>query len=158
MEANISIIPYNDNLAGYFTELNLAWVKKYFVVEPKDEEVLGDPKKFIIEKGGYIFFAKIGDEIAGTFALVKIEDGVFELSKMAVSEEHHGKKIGNKMIEFCLEKGKELKAKKIILFSNTILQPAIYLYKKYGFKEIPLNNSEYKRSNIKMEIDLNKAS
>jgi tryptophan synthase alpha chain len=35
-----------------------------------------------------------------------------------------------------------------------LLKPAIHLYKKYGFKEVPLGSSEYKRSNIKMEIDL----
>jgi ribosomal protein S18 acetylase RimI-like enzyme len=74
---------------------------------------------------------------------------------MAVSENHQGKNIGNQMLEFCLSKARQLKMQKVILFSNTILQPAIHLYRKYGFREVPLENSEYKRSNIKMEIDLN---
>ena len=89
--------------------------------------------------------------MAGTFALIKESDDVFELSKMAVNEKFQGKKIGNQMLDFCLQKAKELGAVKVILYSNTILAPAIHLYKKYGFTEVPIGNSEYKRSNIKME-------
>jgi N-acetylglutamate synthase-like GNAT family acetyltransferase len=96
----------------------------------------------------------MNDQIAGTVALIKTEEGVFELSKMAVAEEYQGKKIGNKMIESSLEKAKELNAHKVILYSNTLLQPAIHLYKKFGFKEVPLDHVEYKRANIKMEIDI----
>ena len=58
------------------------------------------------------------------------------------------------MMEFCLQKAKELGMLKLILYSSTKLENAIHLYRKYGFKEIPLDNSEYKRSNIKMEIIL----
>ena len=150
----IKIIEFSDEYAKYFTSLNSAWLEKYFVVEPMDHEMLSDPKKFIIDKGGYIFFAKADDEIAGTFALIKVKDGIYELSKMAVEEHFIGKKIGNRMLEFCMDEAKRLKADKIILYSNTNLQPAIHLYKKFGFKEVPLDHSEYERANIKMEIDI----
>ena len=153
MEKNIEIIGFSEELSNYFTELNLAWLKKYFVVEPIDSEVLSDPKKFIIDKGGFIFFATADEEIAGTFALIKIDEAEYELSKMAVDERFQGNKIGNKMLEFCMNELKQLKATKLILFSNTILQPAIHLYRKYGFTEIPVGNSEYNRANIKMEIN-----
>ena len=154
MDTGIEMLGYRPELASYFTDLNLAWVEKYFEVEPVDREILENPSSSVIDKGGFIFFAKVGDDIAGTFALMRKEDGVFELSKMAVSERFQGKKIGNFLLEFCLAKARELGAKKIVLFSNTILGPAIHLYRKYGFIEVPLENSEYKRSNIKMEIDI----
>ena len=147
----VEIADYSDDLAHHFHDLNKAWLQKYFVVEPIDKEMLGNPKKFFIDKGGYIFFAKLNNEVAGTFALIKESDDVFELSKMAVNEKFQGKKIGNQMLDFCLQKAKELGAVKVILYSNTILAPAIHLYKKYGFTEVPIGNSEYKRSNIKME-------
>ena len=51
-----------------------------------------------------------------------------------------------------LEKAKELGVITLFLYSNTKLVNAIHLYKKYGFNEVPLGNSAYKRSNIKMEI------
>jgi ribosomal protein S18 acetylase RimI-like enzyme len=151
---NIQIIGFNEKLSTFFTTLNIAWLQKYFVVEQIDQEILSDPKKYIIDKGGYIFFAKAGEKIAGTFALIKAEEGTYELSKMAVDEEFQGKNIGNKMLEFCLAEGKRLHAKKIILYSNTKLEPAIHLYKKFGFKEIPLMHSDYERANIQMEINL----
>ena len=53
----IKIIEFSDEYAKFFTSLNVAWLEKYFVVEPMDHEMLSDPKKFIIDKGGYIFFA-----------------------------------------------------------------------------------------------------
>jgi ribosomal protein S18 acetylase RimI-like enzyme len=151
---NIQIIEYSDRYSGDFAALNKAWLQRYFVVEPIDEKMLGNPRHYFIDAGGYIFFVKMNDEIAGTFALMKVKEGVFELSKMAVYEQFRGQKIGNQMLEFCIEKAKELQAIKIILYSNKSLENAIHLYKKFGFKEVPLDSVEYKRANIKMEIDI----
>jgi ribosomal protein S18 acetylase RimI-like enzyme len=153
-ESEIHIIPFRDDLAINFKDLNLHWVRKYFSVEPMDEIMLSNPKELIMDKGGYIFFAETNGQIAGTFALLRAEENAFELSKMAVDEKFQGQKIGNKLLEFAIEKAKEFGAAKMILFSNTMLAPAIHLYKKYGFVEVPLGNSEYKRSNIKMEKNL----
>jgi ribosomal protein S18 acetylase RimI-like enzyme len=150
----INIIDYDQQYNADFAALNRAWLEKYFVVEPVDEKIFANPKEYIIDKGGYIFFAKLDSKIVGTFAMMKMAEGVFELSKMAVAEEFQGRKIGNKILEACLEKAKHLKADKVILYSNTSLQPAIHLYKKFGFKEVPLGTVEYKRADIKMEIDL----
>ena len=96
----------------------------------------------------------MNDVIAGTFALLKAKDDVYELSKMAVDEKFQGQKIGNMMMEFAIKKVKALGVKKLVLFSNTILGSAIHLYRKYGFVEVPLENSDYKRSNIRMEYNL----
>jgi len=144
------IIEFRNDLVDHFKNLNIAWLQKYFYVEPIDQVMLSDPKQYIIGKGGYIFFAEVNNEIAGTFALIKLKEGIYELAKMAVDEKFQGHKIGNKMMEFAIEKVKSLSATKLILYSNTMLGPAMHLYRKYGFLEVPLENSEYKRSNIKM--------
>jgi N-acetylglutamate synthase-like GNAT family acetyltransferase len=151
----MEIISFSDELAHHFSSLNKAWLEKYFVVEPIDSEMLDNPKQYFIEKGGHIFFAKINEDIAGTVALLKDSDLVYELSKMAVWEKYQGQKIGNRLMEHCIDKARELKAEKLILYSNTKLLPAIHLYRKYGFVEVPITNSGYKRSNIKMQLDLN---
>ena len=96
----------------------------------------------------------MNNAIAGTFALIKVNKGVYELAKMAVEEKFQGCKIGNEMMKFAIGKVKSLSATKLILYSNTMLGPAIHLYRKYGFVEVPLKDSEYKRSNIKMELAL----
>ncbi len=154
MENNILIIPFSDELAVHFTNLNKAWLQKYFFVEPIDEKMLANPREYFIDKGGFIFFALYNNEVAGTFALIKHSDTVFELSKMAVDENFQGKNIGNVMMEFCLQEAKKMQLEKVILYSNTLLGPAIHLYKKFGFTEIRDFKSEYKRSNIKMEVDI----
>jgi ribosomal protein S18 acetylase RimI-like enzyme len=151
---DIEIIKFSNEYSKCFSALNMAWLQKYFVVEPIDHEILSNPKKYILDKGGSIFFAKVNEQIAGTFALIRVNETIYELAKMAVEEHFQGKKIGNKMLEFCIEEGKRLKAEKIILFSNRKLEPAIHLYEKFGFKEVPLGDSEYQRANIKMEVNL----
>ena len=150
----MEIISFSDELAHHFTNLNKSWLEKYFVMEPIDSEMLGNPKQYFIDTGGYIFFAKVDDEIAGTVALLKESDSVYELAKMAVWEKFQGQKIGHHLMEFCIEKAKALKADKLILYSNTRLLPAIHLYRKYGFIEVPITKSDYVRSDIKMELEL----
>ncbi len=158
MEQELAITEFQPELAPYFTKLNHAWIEKYFSVEPMDHKILSDPENEIIKKGGHIFFATINKDVVGTFALLKIEEGIYELSKMAVDESFHGKKIGNKLLAYCIGMCRKLDAKKLVLYSNTKLEPAIHLYKKYGFREILLDTSEYKRSNIKMELAINRES
>jgi N-acetylglutamate synthase-like GNAT family acetyltransferase len=151
---HIAIIPFSPELAPQFAALNIAWLKKYFEIEPIDQEMLNNPQKYFIDKGGYIFFATIDGEIAGTFALLPVCEDVYELSKMAVAEKFQGMDIGNELLKFCIGKANELKAKKIILFSNTKLRTALHLYRKYGFVEVPITNSGYIRSDIQMELEI----
>lgn len=148
----IRIVPYREELAAYFKDFNIAWLQKYFEVEPVNTLMLNDPKSYFLDKGGFIYFATLNTEVVGTFALLKNDDKVYELSKMAVNDKYLGLKIGNKMMEFCIQKAIELKVEKLVLYSNTILKPAIHLYKKYGFKEVLIIKSDYKRANIKMEL------
>ena len=61
---DIEIIKFSDEYSKYFTDLNMAWLQKYFVVEPIDHEILSNPKKHILGQGGFIFFAKVNKQIA----------------------------------------------------------------------------------------------
>ncbi|GAA4270190.1 GNAT family N-acetyltransferase [Hyunsoonleella aestuarii] len=150
----LNIVLYQEEYVRYFYELNIEWLKTYFYVEAYDEEVLSKPKQYIIDKGGHIFFAKLNNEIVGTVALMPLgDDGLFELTKMAVSPKHRGYKIGQKLMQYCIDFAKNMRLPKLILYSNTKLENAIYIYKKYGFIEIPVEpNSPYARSNIKMKL------
>jgi ribosomal protein S18 acetylase RimI-like enzyme len=150
----VEIISFEKQYAKDFYKLNIEWLETFFYVEPFDEEVLSKPEHYIINKGGYIFFAKINDEIVGTVALMPMANkNDFELTKMAVSPNHRGYKIGQKLMQHCIDYSKSIRLQKLILYSNTKLENAIYIYRKYGFIEIPVEpNSPYKRSNIKMEL------
>ncbi len=151
----IEIISFKPEFANDFKELNIAWLKKYFWVEPHDEEVLGKPQKYILDPGGNIFFIKDGDKIIGTVALMKMEDGVFELTKMAVTPQYQGQQLGQKLMEHTIQYARDQGWKKLIIYSNRKLENAIYIYKKYGFVEIPIEqNNPYARGDIKMQLAL----
>ncbi len=151
----MEILSYTPKYAEDFKNLNIAWLEKYFWVEPHDEDVLGNPEKYIIEPGGNIFFVKDNDEIIGTVALMKMEDNIFELTKMAVTPAAQGKKIGQQLMEHTINFAKNKGWNKLIIYSNRKLENAIYIYKKYGFVEIPIeNNNPYSRGDIKMELHL----
>ena len=138
-----------------FKALNIEWLKKYFEVEPIDERVLSNPRSEILDSGGFIFMAEIKDEVIGTFAFIKKGNQIFEFSKMAIDPKFRNKGYGNVMMQFAISLAKKYRWNKIILNSNTILKNSIHLYNKFGFKEIKIeNNTPYKRSDIKMELQL----
>ena len=155
-KSSIEIISYQSQYAQNFYNLNIEWLRTYFYVEPFDEEVLSKPEKYIINKGGHIFFAIENNMILGTVALMPTPiSNEFELTKMAVSPSQRGKKIGQKLMQYCIDFSIEKKYDQLLLYSNTKLENAIYIYRKYGFIEVPVEaNSPYKRCNIKMELKL----
>jgi GNAT superfamily N-acetyltransferase len=151
--SGITILDYNKTHQPWFEKLNRDWIEKYFWMEPRDFEVLQHPDEHIVKEGGSILMATYNNEMAGTVALKFVAPGVYEFTKMAVDEKYRGKKIGQALAHAAIEKAKLSGAHKIILYSNTMLETAINLYRKIGFKEIPVDGP-YKRSNIKMELAL----
>lgn len=150
---NIEIIDFVPKYRDDFKNLNVEWLEKYFEVEPYDKEVLSNPEKYILEKGGKIFFAKLEDKIIGTVALMP-KNSSFELTKMAVKHTIQSKGIGSLLMKKCIDEAKNLGLKEIFLFSNTKLDKAINLYKKVGFLEEYFDSSDYKRANIYMTLKL----
>ena len=147
----VEIIPFSPDLKEHIKILNIEWLRKYFRVEEKDELVLSNPQEEIIDKGGMIFYAKFNDEILGTVSLMKLDEDTFELSKMAVSDKAQGLGIGNKLLIHSIAVAEENNIKKLLLYSNRILLPALHLYEKFGFIEVPLGDVSYERADIKME-------
>lgn len=136
-----------------FIRLNELWIKKYFTIEQTDKNLAAHPYK-VIEDGGFIFYLVLDGEVLGVCALFNEGDGVFELARMAVSPAHQGKGYGGVLIGHCLLKLKQLGAKNVYLVSNTKLNAAIGLYKKYGFKVLRQGpHPVYARANIVMEYD-----
>jgi len=151
----LTIIPYQPKYSQSFKELNLAWITQYFIVEDKDKELLENCESSILKKGGFIFIGLWDNEPVGCFSLLKHSEGHFELGKMAVSTSHQGLKIGQKMLAFAIDFGKNKNWHKIDLYSSTKLDTALHIYEKFGFKKIQLeDNLTYLRSDIKMEITL----
>ncbi len=147
----VDVINHTEELKEAVKTLNVEWLEKYFKVEPMDVIQLSDPQTEIIDKGGMIYYARHNDKIVGTVSLLKVETGIYELGKMAVTQTAQRIGIGTILMEHCINIAKQKKLSKLILYSNTQLKSAIHLYKKYGFVEIALESGHYDRANIKME-------
>jgi N-acetylglutamate synthase-like GNAT family acetyltransferase/DNA-binding MarR family transcriptional regulator len=152
----IKVIKFSPEYAVDFASLNYEWLNQYFEIEEHDREMLDEPEEYIINKGGQILLALNGENKAiGTVALLKEDDGVYELAKMAVTPRFKGFKIGNLLMEEAVKFAKHLGARTVFLESNRKLVPALNLYRKYGFIEVEHDaNTPYARSDIKMELNL----
>ena len=151
----VQIVEFDPAYAKDFADLNYQWIGETYGIEPHDREILDHPYEAVVALGGQVFFAVSGSEVAGTVAMIPYEDDAFELTKMAVDPSFRGHKIGGKLMRACIDFARGARRRRIILESNTKQVAAIQLYRKFGFKDTPLDpNSQYSRANIRMELVL----
>jgi N-acetylglutamate synthase-like GNAT family acetyltransferase len=145
-----------------FRTLNEEWITRFFALEPKDREVLGDPHTNILAKGGHIYFIDEthpdgSRETVGCVALIPMGEGVYELSKMAVSPHLRGRGIGRQLLLHVIEEAKAFGARSLFLGSSTKLPNAVHLYASVGFQHVPpdhLPPMPYARADVFMLLPL----
>ena len=125
----LEMIEYQPEHQPWFEKFNRQWIEEYFWMEPIDFEVLQHPDEYIISKGGKILVATYNKEIAGTVALKFVDAKTYEFTKMAVDSKFRGLKVGQALGEEAISKAKSLGATKIILYSHTVLVPAVTFIK-----------------------------
>ena len=149
---DVQIVDFEPRYAHAFRQLNEEWITTWFKMEEEDYHALDHPQEHILDGGGHIYIALYKSEPVGACAIIKMNDGGFELAKMGVSPKAKGKGIGWLLGRACLEKARELGAHRVYLESNTRLKPAISLYHKLGFRKIAGPPSPYERCDIQMEL------
>ena len=158
MEAAESGVTIREFLPGdeaAFRRLNEEWIVRYFVMEPKDEEALADPRSAFLDGGGRIFLAFRHGEALGCCALLAAGEGEYEVAKMAVTESARGAGIGRRLLEFTIAQARASGARRLCLETNHRLTPAIRLYESAGFRHIPPERaatSAYARADVFMEM------
>lgn len=152
----IEIVEYSPEYLATFKRLNIMWINSHWSLEAHDLEVLSDPSASIISKGGHILVALVDGKPMGVVALCKMNHAEYdyEIAKLAVDPEARGIGAGDAIFKSAIEKARRLGAKKLFLESNTILTPAIGLYRKYGFTELKEYHPAYDRGDIQMELEL----
>jgi putative acetyltransferase len=109
----------------------------------------------IVKGGGQLFFVLEEGRVAGTCAALRCGEGVYEIAKMAVSEESRGRGYGDLLMQASLEWIANQSAREVVILSNTVLKPAIGLYRKFGFEVERLGpHPDYVRCNIEMRLKL----
>lgn len=152
----VEIIDYTPQYQADFKRLNLEWIEQFFKTEETDLKMLNDPQGYILDNGGFIYVALYDKKPVGVIALIKMENEEFdfELAKMGVSPAAQGKGIGWLLGQKVIEKAKAEGARNLYLESNTILKPAVNLYRKMGFRKVAGHYTPYERCNIQMVLDL----
>lgn len=155
----LTIRDYTDALAGCFHAINAEWIEAMFTLEENDRRILSDPRGHILDRGGFILFVEAADlGIVGTCALMKMEEGCFELTKMAVSERARGRKAGETLLRAVLARAEAMEMKELYLLTNTKCEAAIHLYEKAGFRHdagiMERFGRRYARCNVAMRYPL----
>jgi putative acetyltransferase len=150
----MQIVEFAPEHAEAFRVLNEIWISKHFTLEPKDRETLNDPQGKIIDQGGRVFMAVEDGEPVGCVALIRMDDGGYEVAKMTVSESMRGTGLGRKLMERCIEAGRADGAPRLYLETNSSLAPALALYRSTGFVDLPPRDTPYARADVFMERPL----
>ena len=148
---DVEIVEYSKRYGDAFDRLNREWLEQYFRVEPIDHEMLSDPEGTIIGGGGAILYALASGVAVGTVALKHHADGVYELTKMAVTADYQGKGLGRQLLCAAIDRFADLAGKLLYLESHSSLTQALALYESAGFHhQSPPSPSEYERADIYM--------
>lgn len=149
---SLEIIPFQPALREHFYRLNAQWLERHFRIEEIDRVVLSDPEKYVLEPGGAIFFARLGEQIIGTCALLQESPGVYELTKMGVDEAFHGQGAGRRLLDAAIAEFHRRSGQMLFLESNSALAPALRMYEKAGFELQPAirAGSHYERADVYM--------
>lgn len=134
--------------------MNRNWISGMFKWEPQDEQEIDSIEDYI-EKGGQIFFALSDDgNVMACCMIAPREDGDWEIMKFASHSQYNGHGAGSACLKACIDYAKEKSIPKIIIVSNRKCTHAVNLYRKFGFREIPVdkNRFPFERADIAFEI------
>jgi putative acetyltransferase len=147
-DPGVTVVPFREEFRAAFEQLNRDWIEMYFVLEDPDRDVFSDPRSKILAGGGQIFFVLEDGEVRHGAAEC-------EIAKMAVAPAARGRGFGDLLMEAAIDFARTTGARRVIIVSNTVLEPAIQLYQKHGFVRVPLGDEgRYRRANIRLELEL----
>ena len=151
----VRLVSWSPDLRAHFERLNLEWIERWFTVEEGDRKAFADPGGRIVEPGGQIFFVVDEVGVRGTCAVIRQDAETFELAKMAVEPSAQGRGYGDRLVEAAVGFARGAGARRLMLVSNTRLGPALTLYRKHGFRDVPLDPANgYSRADIQLELTL----
>ncbi len=120
-----------------------------------DEEIAGLPGGYAPPKGKLLLATIVGQPV-GCIALRPFSlDGICEMKRLYVRPGFRGGKLGRKLVECLLDEARQLGYHSMRLDSyRPMMQAAIELYRKFGFREIAADPLPPTEGLIYMELAL----
>lgn len=115
--------------SAYNKELNENLCFQDFAAE------LGNPLLKYAAPNGFIFLALEEQTPAGCIALKPLEEGVCEMKRLYVPPEFRGHGIGEQLVLLLIDEARKAGYHTMRLDTLERLQPAIKLYRRYGFTD-----------------------
>ncbi len=84
--------------------------------------------------GATFLVARLGEAIVGTGALVPLQDGVAEIVRMSVAQQHRRSGIGRRILESLIEQARAQGFRQIILETTSTWSEVIEFYLRCGFR------------------------
>jgi putative acetyltransferase len=100
--------------------------------------------------GALLLVADGEGEVVGTAAVRLLASGVGELKRMWLRPSCQGRGLGRRLMDACLDEARRLGCRALRLDTQAKMEPAVHLYRAYGFSEIPRYNDN-RRADIWME-------
>lgn len=147
----MQVVTFEEKYRQAFIDFNTDWIISNFgTLEKHDLETFAHIDENI-EKGGMIFIALQDNIPAATCMTVPIDKYTWEICKLGSNKNILHPGAGSAVFCSAMEWALNHGAIRLFILSNSKLKPALHIYKKYGFKEIKLDNYEYARGDIAFE-------
>lgn len=147
----MKIVEYDSKYKDSFIEFNTDWIVTHFGCLEKEDIETFETIDEELKKGAMIYFAIENDIPLATCMAKPMDEGTWEICKLASNKHREHKGCGSAVFEAAMQWAIKHGAKRLFLLSNRKLKPAIHIYEKYGFQEIKLNDYEYVRGDIAFE-------
>ena len=148
----MGIVSYAPQYHADFFRISMEWLEKHSLLEPEDTVMLQNIEAMLAE--GAAAYCAVEDETVLAVGMIHpLGGGVWELCKLGTAEEHQGKGAGTAILRTCMEYAKAHGAEKVILVSNHVLETALKMYEKFGFRQVPLEAQYaiYETADVQME-------
>jgi len=125
----------------------------YLAIQNYDEEMRHLNAKYGMPDGR-LYLVYCDEKLAGCIGLRKIDRQNCEMKRLYIRPAFRGKKLGTLLVETIIADARKIGYSQMLLDTLPFLQPAIHMYKKLGFYEIPRYNDSPMDTSIYMKLDL----
>ena len=155
----MKIVSYRPEYREAFVRLNTEWLTRFYWVEEFDQYAM-DHVEELIEQGAMVFFVLDDkNEVLATCIAVPLEkdalmgENIWEICKLSARNQYTGTGAGSAVLKAAMDYAEGHGAKKEVLISCRGLEPAIHLYKKFGFCEVPYRKEYWKSEKADIEME-----